>query len=385
MNKKLKICLIVVIAFSLPFLLFIGGITLFISLLPKDILPFDDSHLIRPIENVLEEDNAFSFYSKAGESLALPKLIKKPSSNYKSKIKRILDGEKWDDVFVQNILNKNSATFQLTKEGNKQDRCIVPRIISFDTPLPYLTKWRRISELLELKLLNHIRKKESTKAISTLKTYLIFARKTQNDAGCLLNYLVSSLMYEKALCLARDLIRSGLLKDKQLVKLQDILIKDPPSTRGYILGLKSECEIWSNCIDSIYSGKQKISKLGGGDDSFIIDKLTKYFLHPNRTKYNMGLIYSELIDQANYNFTETKITDTEKFILDKKNAFEKCNTFEKFQTPNPIGSIVYAMLMPASIAIVKRKYKQIYPPSMLRRKYCTIGATIINFIKIKNK
>jgi len=81
----------------------------------------------------------------------------------------------------------------------------------------------------------------------------------------------------------------------------------------------------------------------------------RHFLHPNRTKLDMVVIYGELIDQATHSYEETHITDTDQFVMARKSSFDRAEGLAKFRVPNPVGMILYAMLFPSSQSVVKQK------------------------------
>ena len=305
--KKMKKAILIILAVAAGLCL-IGaiGAGIFLATLPDDVPTFDDSHLVRPQESLPDEQNA--------------------------------------------------AAFRLVAEGNRRDRCLAPRVTSIDALMPYVAKWRAIARLLVVRTQSDIRRAEATGALANVKTLCRFSDRIQADATCLIHYLVAVAVREMSMRTTRDLVHADLLNQAQLAELQVVLEQHPPSVEGYILAWQSEYEVFANFVDSLHAGRRIIdddpsSKMPG----WIQRGAAKHFLHPNRTKREMGTIYAELIEQATNSYAHTKATDVDEFVMSRKALVDEAEGLAKFRVPNPVGTILYAMLLPASQAVVKRK------------------------------
>lgn len=347
--KKMKKAILIVFAAILSLCLVgAAGLGLFLASLPDDIPTFDDSHLIRPTESVPTERNAFTFYAKAIDALVYPE-------DHKT-FNKILDGEAWDDEFVQGVMDQNSATFAFVTEGNRQERCIAPRVTSINTLMPYIAKWRAIARLFVVKIAAHTRRGEPAEALTDVTTLMAFSHRVVADAGCLIHYLVGVSIHEMCMRSTRELVWSGLLSDNQLTQLQSILLSNSLSSDGYVSAWQGEYEVFSDLVDTLHTGDHILDDIAtSGLASWIQRGAAKYFLHANRTKREMGLIYSGLIDQATNCYGKTEIVDVDQFVMDKKGAIDKANGVAKFRVPNPLGTILYTMMLPAYQAVVNKK------------------------------
>lgn len=324
------------------------GLAVFLQPLPDDIPPVDDSALRRPTENVPADQNAFTYYSAASDALQYP--------DGRENLCRILDGEEWDGALVTSVLASNVQCFTQVRRGNEMARCLVPRVTSHDALMPYVAKWRNIARLFVLKAKHDLRHKQPEEALGAISDLLRFTSLCEGDAGSLIQYLVAVAMREMALDTARDLIRSGVLDNQQLTRLHDLLRSNEPSTRGLVLAWQTEYEVFANLVDALAAGKVPID---GDSDSGMLNWLqqrgSKYFFHPNRTKRDMAMFYTELMDQVTNSYAQTQLTDVDDFVMTKKRAVGAAHGLNKFRVPNPIGTTLYVMLLPSSQGVMKTK------------------------------
>ncbi|MFW6151896.1 MAG: hypothetical protein ACOC6C_02875 [Verrucomicrobiota bacterium] len=347
--KKMKKAILIILAVAAGLCLIgAAGVGIFLATLPDDIPSFDDSQLVRPKESLPDEQNAFTYYAQAADVLACPE--------DREAFDRIFDGEDWNEDLVEGVLDQNKPVFQLVAAGNRRERCLAPRVTSIDSLMPYLAKWRAIARLLVVQTQYDIRQAEASAALADVKTLCEFSHRIQADASCLIHYVVAVAIREMSMRSTRDLVNANLLSQGQLEELQEILEKNQPSIEGYIHAWQSEYEVFANFVDSLHTGERIID-----DDpsskmpEWIQRGAAKYFLHPNRTKRDMGMIYSELIKQATNFYANTRVTDVDEFMLSKKKAIDEAEGFAKFRVPNPVGTLLYPMLLPASQTVVKQK------------------------------
>jgi hypothetical protein len=343
-----KNILIVCTCFLITIALVTGFVAYLVSIIPKDIADFDDSRLIRPVVTIENDQNAFTYYQQAAKALFL--------TDDKKKVEEICNSENWDDSFAAMLISSNEQCFAYIREGNNCSQCIVPRVTSYDTLLPYIQKWLKTSRLLVIKSKYHLRHKELPQAIGTISDHLKFASLCESDAGNMILYLVAGNMRESALHQTRRIIRSGLLNNPQLSQLETILQQTAPSTDGMVLALQSEYECFANLLSGIADGTINLDE----DSSSMLPKSIKLkaqnlFFHPNRSKRDMGQLYDEVIAQITNCYAEIHLTDTESFVLEKKREIDDAVGFAKLKVPNTGGTILYALLFPAYKNFIKKR------------------------------
>lgn len=331
----------------------LGGIVTIIAAFPmgigsRDIAPVDDSPLRREVINLPDDQNAFTFYEKAGNALVYPVKSKE--------FDKIFEGEEWDDTLVREVLDQNAKCLALLADGNRLQRCIVPRVTAHDTRTGYLANWRGIGRLLVVKAACHAQHRETDQVLATLRELLQFASRVESDAGCLIQYLVGGSIREMGMKNIRNLIRTDLLNDAQLKELHDMLGANPPSTQGLVLAWKTEYEIWSNYVDAYSRGELPLNEAGGYDPPAWLKRIAiRQILHPNRTKQDMAMFYSELINQVTNTYANTKLSSVDGFLVSRQESGDKARRFAKFGTSNRMGAILCGLFIPPSQAVVKRK------------------------------
>ena len=222
--------------------------------------------------------------------------------------------------------------------------------------MPYIAKWRGIARLFVLNSKVATRDGQPDEALSAVSDLLRFASLCERDAGSLIQYLVAVAMREMALGATRDIVRSDILNNAQLSELDHVLRSNRPSTRGLVLAWQTEYEVFANLVDALAAGEIPLDQDDGAESmNWIQRRGAKYFFHPNRTKRDMALFYTELIDQVTNAYAQTQLTDVEDFVMEKKRAVDTARGLQKFREPNPIGTILYAMLLPSSQGVLKKK------------------------------
>ena len=358
--KIIKKTILIIVALSAGLVVItVIGVAIFLASLPSDILPFDDSHLIRPVESIPAEQNALTYYTKAIEAIIEPE--------EGTKLEAIFYDEKnitWDDKLVKEFLDQNSAVFKFIAEGNRCEMCLPPHIISLGANDPLYhdspksdCSWYTVDRLFSLQIKDNIIHSKPKEALSNTIARIKSFKLIQATPSCLMNYLYITGSQEIYLKNIQDLIQSRLLNDEQFVELKSIFEQSAPSTNAYTLARKSEYEIFRNLIDDLYSGKMDTNKLldPWGESSISIPNWTsKYFLHPNRTKQEIGTIYADLISKATNTYADTKVSNIDKWLESKRLPFDEAEGIHKFLEPNFYGFLLYNLMHPSGLIVERR-------------------------------
>lgn len=315
------------------------GIAALLRSMPKDIAPFNDAALRQPAVSLPENQNAFTHYLAAAEAMQRP--------DDEDRFIRILDGEEWDSDFARSILDSNAECFEHIRRGNRLERCLAPRIESFDTLIPHLAHWRTITRLYSVKADYHQREGQPEEALAAVSDLLRFAYLVEADAVNLIHYLVGTAMREMALHRIRGLIWSGIPDEQLLQQLSEALGEHPPSTQGLVSAMQGEYETFANLIESMAAGE-----IPEEDAPPIPDWLgrlgMRYFIHPNRSKRDMAMFVEEIIDQVERPYAHTRLTDFAAWAEAFKQTLENARGLAKLRVPNIGGTILVIMTMPGN-------------------------------------
>ena len=142
----------------------------------------------------------------------------------------------------------------------------------------------------------------------------------------------------------RDLIQSGLLEDRQLQELRAFLLAHPPSVDGLVLAWRTDYEVWANFIDATANGSIPL------EDSLVSSLppwarrwATRYILHPNRTKRDLSLLYSEMIDQAGRCYGDLRLTQVDELITKKQAAAAQSGRLTRLRVQ--VGALMCANII----------------------------------------
>lgn len=345
MKKKWKIALGVLLGLCL---LAAAGLIALLRSLPKDIAPFDDSALRRPVESLPDEKNAFAHYRLAAKAMQYPDDLDRYCD--------ILEGKEWDSEFVCSVLEINAEFFDHVRRANLLERCLAPRVETFDAPMPYLAVWRSMARMYAIKADYHFREGQPGKAIEALGDMMRFASLCGAEPASRIQYRMSLALREIALFRARDMIRSGGFENRHLLRVIELLRDHEPSTREFVIALQTEYEIFGNLFEDMAAGN--IPMDGGSPIMSFLGRFgARFFIHPNRTKRDMAMFVQEIIDQVDQPYAQMELTCPGEWSAPYLRIAGSNDWRAMLRTPNLAGSILVGMSIPLSRSIVLRKKK----------------------------
>jgi hypothetical protein len=348
----------VLIAFAIVCVISIGAIVAGISFASRDIPEPDVADLAVYRPEIPPEANAYTYFVSATNAFYWP--------TNSAVVTDYIDGDSVDQHEVADVISKNEATFDLIKRAIKCERCITPEVTGFDTLLPYLGPWRNIGRVLAA-LARHERiSGQYAEATGTCISLLKFGNLIQQDAECIINYLVGIAILDIGLAQARDLARDPGMASQELKKLYEALASIGPFAQGLIRAIKVEYKVVANTIDDLGNGSfsmDDLSSLSGSDPPSILKgkRIPGYFFQPNRTKLTFANLYRDMITNAPLYYAEMNLYDVEDVLGLGESKLKL------LPRPNAVGKILYAMLIPALDSLLERKC----------RAECDVAATRI--------
>jgi hypothetical protein len=324
----------------------IGAMVAGISFASRDIPEPDVGDLAVCQPDIAPEANAYTYFLSATNAFYWP--------TNSAVVTDYLDGESVDQEEVADVISKNEDTFEFIERGITYERCIVPAVTGFDTLLPYLGPWRNIGRLLAARVRHERIAGQYAQATDTCITLLKYGNLIQQDAACIINYLVGIAILDVGLEQARDLARDPGVSSEELQTLSKALACLGPFAPGLVRAIKVEHKVVASTIDDLAKGNFSMNDLisVGGDDSPSILKgkrIPGYFFQPNRTKLTFANLFRDMITNAPLSYIEMNLYDVEDIlgVGGRRPSF--------FTRPNAIGKMLYAMLIPSLDSLLERK------------------------------
>ena len=255
------------------FFLLLGGVAFWFL---KDDPPPDDADLRIPYKEIPDEENAFTYFNKAiGE-------LHNPSTEEKEQFYAILDGESWDEAFVEAFLAKNGRWCEYIEEGLRCAQCRLPEMTSADTFLPHLAPWRQMARLSSVRALYLSKTGKEQEALDECMRTITFARRIENSRGCLIVYLVGRAVEEIGLGQFRSLLAQTTLPAEALAPYIRRLSAYPFNKEPLADTFKTEYTYIAMVLDEIATGSYLW--YASRPPSTLERIKTPFVFKPNRTK-----------------------------------------------------------------------------------------------------
>ena len=259
--------------------------------LSRDIPAPDTSDLVLEKVEVPDDQNAFTHFLVATKVLDWPGKCDSVVGDY-------LKDKPADEAVLRDLLVRNAATFEEIRLGLECQRCIIPESESAYSS-PFLTPWKRIGNLLAIKVRLEHRAGDHAGATSTCVALLQFGNLIQRDADSLIRWLVGTVQLNHGLTVARSLLADPALPPADLARLAAALQQLGPFDQSFIRATKGEFRHCANEIDR-----------GGWLDERELDQAAKllrnlmpgYVFQPNRTNLAIANVCREVIWNAPLNY-----------------------------------------------------------------------------------
>lgn len=140
----------------------------------------------RPRTYIRSKDNAFTYFEKAREQLVWPK------ERHEETI-RLANGMAWDAALAEELVEKNSKTFEFLDQALACSACKVPYIKWLGTVLPYLSTWQEFGCLASIKAEYLFRQGQEREAFDACVAFAKGGRMMQGaQNGCTIHYQIGT-------------------------------------------------------------------------------------------------------------------------------------------------------------------------------------------------
>lgn len=283
---------------------------------------------------VAPEANAYTLFLQATNLL-----VESTNSTLLSEYRA---GKPVDVEEVRSQIAANAAALVLVRQGTECNACITPPVEDFETLVPYISPWLKIGRVLEVQAYLARTEGRLGDALEASLTAAKMGNLIQQDAACLINYLVGIAILDMGVQEMLALAQDSAVPTDVLDRLAEGLEEVGPFKRGLVLALQAEYAGASKMIDRIAASPRDMMNgaLCQEDDSWfsgVIGILAgwNYCFQPNRTKAMFAESYGELIRRA-------------ALPLSEAGPEPECwSPVDKWHRPNSIGELLRALLMPA--------------------------------------
>lgn len=342
----------------------IAAVVAVISYASRDIPEPDVRDLAVARPEIASADNAYTYFVSATNTFYWP--------TNSAVVTDYLDGESVDLKALATVIAKNEDMLNRINRGTECLQCITPEVTGFDTLLPYIRPWRNMARVLAARVRYERIEGRHTEATDTCISLLRFGNLIQQDAECMINYLVGIAVLEFGLTQARDLAQDPDTPSPELKRLSSTLTNLGPFAPGLIRALKVEYRVVANTIDDLVKGTfttDDLRSLSGTDPPPMLKgkRIPGYFFQPNRTKQTFANLYRDMIKSAPLCYAEMNLYDVDDVLGLNQSKLKLLSR------PNAVGKMLYGILIPALDKLLERKC----------RAECGVAATLL-FVGVHN-
>lgn len=314
-------------------LLAIVAVVLFLVTLPKDIAPFDDSHLrLAAPEPLSDELNAGTHYVK---------LYDYDQGGFEDRafLRNMMAGaHDWDESKLSAMCEEFGyfKIIENIRKGNQYERCLLPD--GLDSGDGYGLASDLFYDLFQCRVEYSIRSGEINDALSEVRAILEMWAIIQCNGLELSPFCYGRRAREEGLPAARKLARCGKVDTAGLYELQNIIKESPRSDEVSVAFWKRLYGSSTEWVDYMYAGDY--DGYSSADEPIPVTLLQKIarrtFIHPNRCKKFYADLYSIYIEQEDHCFSEIDWGGLQDEI-DLMESQLALKGLARFRVPNALG------------------------------------------------
>ncbi len=326
------------IAFAILLLACLIILVIVFLVVSRDIPPPDTADLTPEHIELPSEQNASTCFIEAKKALYWPK-----SS---TKIGGYLTGKPTDAAAIEELITRNTATFEAVRRGLACQRCVMPVTPGFGND--HIVAWGNIGKLLAIKVRHDRLAGQYAEASGNCIALLHFGNTIQQDAEGLVPYLVGLVVLEGGLTQARDLACDPRMPSAEKAPLSEALHTLGPFDHGLVEATKAEYRDMAVEIDKVRDGT---SDFGSESMSALMKTpLARFLVQPNKTKLMVAKIAREVINDAPRTYSNTNRSGS------GAGRGEDQSILKHFLQPNMVGKNVARLMRSSGEIIVDKKY-----------------------------
>jgi hypothetical protein len=268
----------------------------------KDIPVPDTSDLSLNVMQLPDQENAYTFFREAANSLQWP--------DEDSLAISIFCRKTWNEDCVNQLISKNQEMLSLIEKGLECSAFQSLGASLFDNIKPHL-EWATIARVIVLRSMYEFKKGNHEKAFEFCLNLLRFGSLIVSKPGCVIDFQSGLLSVNMAYDQFEHLLVESSLSEKMLENLLAQL-KSLSINQGMVVALKSEYQWWSESIDEVATSGTftDVSR----DISQRWPQPGRYSCHPNRTRMILSDYYRKLIENVPLPYAKLKLPNKKDFV-----------------------------------------------------------------------
>ena len=312
----------------------------------RDEAPPEDGDFAPERAEVAEAENAFTYFLQATNG-TVPPTNADLLADYRM-------GKPVDEEAVRTLVAQNAESLELIRRGTECAICQTPPVERIETLVPYIQPWLTLSRVLEARARQARRAGRPEEAAEDVRTALRFGYGVQDNAACLINYLVGMAIYSSAAEAAQEVARDPATPPAALARLAATLRETGSFERGLRLALQAEYRMGCHVVDDLSrrQSSEELAEIFGVDSGPWLKILRRarrstYAFKPNQTKRMLGEFYRGEIADIPRIYAELP---PEKL---QEAGGQKISPYQ----PNAIGRFLLELLEPAIGRILETRCK----------------------------
>jgi len=233
--------------FCLVFVTFVSGLLLAAAgyFHMRDIPSAEDEDLQPIRQDIPDEENAFSYWTRAAEKLYWPE---------SEDVSGMALGEHWDEELATRILERNEEALDLLEQALARGRCQVPVSDYMAEDIPSLLPLVRSAVLLLVRARALFNAGDESQAFEEAMKVVRLGQMLEGLGGSLVHYFCGSLAKEMALGQLRGFAATTHVEARVLKKYVDELRAYTADTNGLVNALRIEYQREAATLEKIQAG-----------------------------------------------------------------------------------------------------------------------------------
>ena len=319
--------------------IFIAFVLLYGFLMVRSLVPatVNDGNLRLARASIPEGSNAFDILQTASSHLWWP-------DDQSRQFYDLASDTNWNASLADKVLANNREALAGWDAAAKLTDLQVPEVSSADDLLPYLSDWKKLSELAAVRENALLHKGQDKEAFDQIISHVQLGQQMQNSHGPLIDYLVGTAVRNMGLSQIQHWAGKTHLNPDQLKDyIRQLGINHDEESVAFANAIKAEYQFQIGMLDAFRQGT--ITNSGSGDYHPGAMRFLPLF-NVSQTKALFAEEDNRLVQAAPHHFNESKLSNLD---------LRRPSIVSMFSSGNWTGQILFYMTMPAIIPSLAKK------------------------------